>query len=105
MKWIKCLDKMPKFNQRVICFQPADDILPDWVYEGYLENGRGAMWHWREAKNCSCEEELRVMRPTHWMPLPDKPVVLKDFDTYIKKRLSKKEIDQIKKEVSDEFLG
>lgn len=106
MKWISVTDMMPKFGQRVLCFQPANDYLPDWVYEGYHEDGPGATWSWREAKNCSCDyHDRNAMRPTHWMKLPQAPIILKDFDEYVKKRLSKKEITQIKKEVRDEVLG
>ena len=79
MKWIKCSEKIPKFGERILCFQPADDSLPDWVYEGYLEDSRESLWEWKAAKNCLCEEDHIRWNPTHWAPLPKGP---EEFKVY-----------------------
>lgn len=68
MKWISVNDKLPKYNQRVLCFQPANDYLPDWVYEGYLEHSKRFGKEWFAVEDPSIK-----WYPTHWMNLPTKP--------------------------------
>lgn len=67
MEWIKCSDRIPAPNTKVLIFCNKDDgyeegiMIADW-YEG----SKGAVW-W-----CSCHNTSPV-QPTHWMNLPQYP--------------------------------
>lgn len=97
MKWISVSEKLPKFNQRVLCYQPASDYLPDWVYEGVLLDSKDSLWQWDEA----CPHNQMGWNPTHWMPMPIGP--LGNFDEYVKTRLSKEEIKEVEQQAKEEF--
>ncbi len=76
MQWISIKDRLPEFNQQVLCFDPNHSEAKIYVVELEKENfyemnncKLGHPQHWIE---CSGEHYF-TWSPTHWMPLPNAP--------------------------------
>lgn len=66
MKWILTKDQLPKFNERVLVWDSNEPDEPGSVdeLEQKIETNKGFHYKWRFGN-----------MPTHWMPLPEKPIV------------------------------
>ena len=63
MNWISVKDRLPEFDDWVICYCPI------WGrFLGSYERISGSDWG-----NWSRDEEKGILPPSHWMPLPDPP--------------------------------
>lgn len=68
-KWIKCSEKLPEENTKVI-FYPKDDEPLHGVY---------LQWHWfQDVSWCSIDSDgvldnMVTIDVTHWIPVPKKP--------------------------------
>ena len=68
-KWIKCSEKLPEENTKVI-FYPKDD---EPLHGVYLQG------HWfQDVSWCSIDSDgvldnMVTIGVTHWMPVPEKP--------------------------------
>jgi hypothetical protein len=76
MKWIKVVDRLPEFNQQVLCFDPDHSEAKIYVVklekEDFYQVDKCKLGHpqqWIEASG----ESYFTWKPTHWMPLPNPP--------------------------------
>lgn len=76
MEWIKCSERLPEFEQQVLCFDPNHTEAKIYVVqlekENFYEVDKCKLGHaeqWIEAAG----ESYFTWKPTHWMPLPNPP--------------------------------
>lgn len=61
MNWIKCSDRLPRYNKEVLIYH---EITSGWVIDiAYFSAGQ---W-------ISTVDGWSAWQPTHWMELPDAP--------------------------------
>ena len=60
-KWIKCKDRMPPKEERVLIYDDRGYKFTEDIYIAFYENGK---W---------IDDEYLQLGATHWMPLPLKP--------------------------------
>ena len=76
MKWIKVEDRLPEFDQQVLCFDPNHSEAKIYVVklekENFYKLDNCELGHPTQFIEASGESYFK-WKPTHWMPLPEKP--------------------------------
>lgn len=68
MEWVKCTEKLPKNQGKVLCFGGEFEDTKIWV--GYFKN---KVWKCFNPDCGHCYDNSSEESPTHWMPLPKAP--------------------------------
>lgn len=65
MKWIKCSDRLPKFNQEILCINDNQifSAVYTYTYKDKSDEGFYDRCCW-----------VKIDNVTHWMPRPNLPI-------------------------------
>ena len=69
MEWISVEEKTPKLLDDVL----ISNSIYGWVEIGYIDSIQGSNLVWMKSYCGSSEQVAVVVKPTHWMPLPEPP--------------------------------
>jgi hypothetical protein len=69
MKWIKVVDQLPLQDQHVLCTNDHHEFYTAYYTRNPVNYEPWYFEHWDSGHCCGREPK----KPTHWMPLPEKP--------------------------------